>query len=188
MPICHTPQMRSIQLSQKSRTNGSATFQTVQTVGRPLLPGRPMTLCQVDEHTSRDYATSHSWCATHSLSKRPSFSAWWHFWPPGNGTHPLDHFLCFLVVHLIPRFISLHSRKPLKILTYIRRQLNFQFMKWDRCYIAVALYKYHKSNTGILYVADQCLSHFNQKLVKLPLVSENFQHHQSLKRWLEIWL
>ena len=69
--------MRIIQLSHKSRTNGSATFQTVQTVGRPLLPGRPMTLCQVDEHTSRDYATSHSWCATHSLSKRPSFSAWW---------------------------------------------------------------------------------------------------------------
>lgn len=151
MPISHTPQMRSIQLSHKSRTNGSATFQTVQTVGRPLLPGRPMTLCQVDEHTSRDYATSHSWCATHSLSKRPSFSPWWHFWRPGNGAHPLDHFSCFLGFTPDSSIYFSAQQKTSENSDILKKTIKFSIYEMGiRYFITVALYSCHKYITGIL--------------------------------------
>ena len=150
MPISHTPQMRSIQLSHKSRTNGSATFQTVQTVGRPLLPGRPMTLCQVDEHTSRDYATSHSWCATHSLSKRPSFSAWWLL-APWQWSSPLGSLL--VLFRFYTWFLDLFLCTAENLWKFWHTQEDHSISNLrngNRYYITVALYKYHKYITGIL--------------------------------------
>ena len=57
----------------------------------------------------------------------------------------------------------------------------------NRYFITVALYKYHKYITGILYVADQCLSQFNQKLGNFQCPMAILQQHQSLKHWLKIW-